>query len=90
MAKSVDIARALKDRSYFNSLGEEDKAIVRNASPIGESRLDHQDLSSVSGGLAGGEAIQSTTTSTTVENCWCKPSQAEPAATDPPYCICDC
>jgi hypothetical protein len=91
MAKHVDIARALKDRSYFNSLGEEEKAIVRNASPIGESRLDDQDLDSVSGGLAGGESLQSTTTSSSVEDCWCKPTQGESvAATDPPLCMCDC
>lgn len=90
MSKPVDIARALKDRSYFDSLGEEEKAIVRNASPIGEPRLDDQDLDSVSGGLAGGEGLQATTTSTIIQYCTCDPFRISSATTDPDPCICDC
>jgi mersacidin/lichenicidin family type 2 lantibiotic len=50
MAK-VDIARALKDRTYFNSLSPEEQAQVRAANPAGEVEVDDTSLDSVSGGL---------------------------------------
>jgi mersacidin/lichenicidin family type 2 lantibiotic len=74
MAKNVDIARALKDRNYFNSLSDEDKAAVRKASPVGESNLSDKDLDSVRGGLGGGENIESTTTTTNLTSCTCPTS----------------
>jgi mersacidin/lichenicidin family type 2 lantibiotic len=61
---NIDIARALKDKAYFNSLTEEQKAMVRRANPSGESNLNDKDLDSVSGGLGGGEELEATTTST--------------------------
>ena len=89
MAKSVDIARALKDPSYFNSLGEEEKAIVRNASPIGDPGLDDRDLDSVSGGLAGGDSSLSTTTTTNPQVCVCGPGD-QLASLSEPSCECTC
>jgi hypothetical protein len=71
MAKHVDIARALKDRDYFNSLSEEEKETVRKASPVGGSGLRDKDLDSVSGGLGGGESLQGTTTTTNLTSCTC-------------------
>jgi mersacidin/lichenicidin family type 2 lantibiotic len=71
MDKKVDIARALKDRNYFNSLSDADKATVRKASPVGESDLHDKDLDSVSGGLGGGENVESTTTTTNLTSCLC-------------------
>jgi mersacidin/lichenicidin family type 2 lantibiotic len=50
MAK-VDIARALKDRDYFNTLSEEEKAQVRAANPAGEVDVNDDDLDTVSGGI---------------------------------------
>jgi hypothetical protein len=65
MAK-VDIARALKDKAYFNSLTEDEKAQVRAQSGMGKSEISDKDLDSVSGGLEGGDVAQDTTTSTNV------------------------
>jgi hypothetical protein len=89
MAKHVDIARALKDRDYFNSLSEEEKEMVRKASPVGGSGLHDQDLDSVSGGLAGGEGLQSTTTSTILLYCTCDGSPALSTGTESD-CPCGC
>lgn len=71
MAKNVDIVRALKDPTYFNTLSDDEKAIVRKASPVGDSKLSDTDLDSVSGGLGGGENIESTTTTTNLTSCTC-------------------
>jgi mersacidin/lichenicidin family type 2 lantibiotic len=67
----IDIARALKDKTYFNSLTEEQKAIVRKANPSGEADVSDQELDSVSGGLSGGDLAASTTTTTDLKQCTC-------------------
>lgn len=92
MAK-IDLARALKERAYFDSLSADDQHRVRSASPIG-SGLSDRDLETVSGGLEGGrEALASTTTTTQATHCAvCDASVAIPAATGlgdpPPTCCC--
>lgn len=53
----VDIARALKDKDYFNSLSEAEKAQVRAADPSGDVEVSDDNLDSVSGGLIGGENV---------------------------------
>ncbi len=83
MAK-VDIARALKDSHYFNSLTAEEKAQVKAADPSGEMEVNDTDLDSVSGGLgervaaisgsgSTGTVTGTGTTSRTIEpqNCNC-------------------
>jgi mersacidin/lichenicidin family type 2 lantibiotic len=45
----VDIARALKDKSYYNSLTAEEKSLVPG-NPAGDSALSETDLDNVSGG----------------------------------------
>jgi mersacidin/lichenicidin family type 2 lantibiotic len=91
---NIDIARALKDKSYFNSLTEEEKRMVRQANPAGESDLSDSDLDTVSGGLGGGEGLEATTTSTQVAcSCPANPagetSQAV-APDNPGGCACSC
>jgi len=61
---NIDIARALKDKTYFNSLTDDQKAQVRAANPAGESSLNESELDTVSGGLGGGEETLATTTTT--------------------------
>jgi len=68
---NVDIARALKDRTYFNSLTDEQKEMVRKASPVGGSGVSDKDLDSVSGGLGGGDNLEGTTTTTNLSSCTC-------------------
>jgi len=70
----IDFARAAKDRAYFNGLSEAEQALVREASPIGQVDVTDQQLESVSGGLSGGDHIESTTTTTTLVSCTCSPS----------------
>lgn len=66
----LDIARALRDKQYFNSLSDEEKARVRAEGGLDESEITDEDLESVSGGLEGGVSAQDTTTSTDVAcNC---------------------
>ncbi len=67
---NIDIARALKDRAYFDGLSEQERQQVRAASPVGSAELSEADLESVSGGLEGGDKVAITTT-TTRENCTC-------------------
>jgi len=84
MAK-LDIARALKDRGYFNSLTEEEKAQVRAANPSGDVDVNDDDLDSVSGGLGERIAAITGTGSTAVGSF----DAAEPV--DPPQnCNCNC
>lgn len=90
MAKHVDIARALKDREYFNSLSEEDKEMVRKASPVGGSGLRDKDLDSVSGGLGGGESLQGTTTTTNLTSCTCGKTIDNPSLQAEGDCTCAC
>lgn len=45
----VDIARALKDKAYYNSLTTEEKSMVPG-NPAGDSALSEADLDGVSGG----------------------------------------
>ena len=70
MAKSIDIARALKDKKYFNSLPPEQQAQVQSANPVGIVHLEDSDLETVSGGLEGGAATEVTTT-TGAGTCGC-------------------
>ncbi|HTQ80245.1 MAG TPA: mersacidin/lichenicidin family type 2 lantibiotic [Thermoanaerobaculia bacterium] len=63
--KKVDIVRALRDRDYFESLTEEEKALVREANPIGAVQLDDAVLTSVSGGLVGKAVAAATGTGST-------------------------
>ena len=90
---NVDIARALKDKTYFNSLSEEQKAVVRAANPAGEPSLDDSDLDTVSGGLGGGDELMATT-STTDLSCSCSStSPSDSLKTDTNgigSCVCDC
>lgn len=68
----LDIARALRDKNYFNSLSEEDKARVRAEGGLDHSEITDDDLESVSGGLEGGVSAQDTTTTTDEdETCSC-------------------
>jgi hypothetical protein len=91
MAKHVDIARALKDRDYFNSLSEEEKEMVRKASPVGGSGLRDKDLDSVSGGLGGGESLQGTTTTTNLQQCLCNADGSiDSNQASPNDCTCAC
>jgi mersacidin/lichenicidin family type 2 lantibiotic len=90
MANSnFDIARAMKDQAYFNSLSDEQKAVVRAANPVGEAGLGDQDLDSVSGGLEGGDLAASTTTTTDLKQCTCgsTASMSRSVAAD---CTCAC
>jgi mersacidin/lichenicidin family type 2 lantibiotic len=91
---NVDIARALKDKTYFNSLSEEQKAVVRAANPAGEPSLDDSDLDTVSGGLGGGEELMATTT-TSASSCSCSGTTAPAGeiglnATSGGSCACNC
>jgi len=52
--KHLDIARALKDKDYFNSLTPEQQAVVTAAGGVGLTSLGDEVLESVSGGLEGG------------------------------------
>ena len=47
----VDIARALKDKAYYNSLTAAEKATVPG-NPAGDSELSDSELDKVSGGAA--------------------------------------
>jgi len=86
---NIDIARALKDKSYFNSLTDEQKATVRKANPAGEPTLNDSDLDSVSGGLGGGEHTEATTT-TTDGTCSCSVGGATPVMDSASGCSCVC
>jgi mersacidin/lichenicidin family type 2 lantibiotic len=83
---NIDIARALKDKSYFNSLTDEQKAMVRQANPAGESNLSDSDLDTVSGGLGGGESTETTTT-TGEGACTCL-GTPEPGGSQTSGCVC--
>ncbi len=88
MANSkLDVARALKDQAYFNSLTEEEKATVRAANPVGEGNIGDHDLDSVSGGLEGGVSATSTTTTTDLQQCTCGATSASLASDG---CTCSC
>lgn len=93
MAK-IDIARALKDRAYFDTLSEQEKQQVRMQSPVGASGLSDKDLESVSGGLEGGDKIASTTTTTKLTSCSCRSAApslpTEPSLPSEPSCGCAC
>jgi len=86
MAK-LDIARALKDRGYFNSLSEEEKAQVRAANPSGDMDVTDDDLDSVSGGL-GARTAAITGTGSTGPSIGVGGGVDEP--TDPQNCNCNC
>ena len=57
----IDIARALKDPTYFNTLTEAEKAEVKAANPAGEASVTDDDLDSVSGGLGGKDSAAAAT-----------------------------
>ena len=69
----IDIARALKDKNYFNSLTDEQKRIVRQANPAGNADVSDADLDTVSGGLGGGEEMEASTSSSRT-SCHCSVS----------------
>jgi len=83
MANQVDIARALKDRDYFNSLTPEEQKMVQSSGGVGTGDVTDADLESVSGGLEGDAAVAVTTTST-VKTCQQCPGGSEQAV----VCIC--
>jgi|SwirhirootsSR3_FD_contig_31_5984785_length_320_multi_2_in_0_out_0_1 hypothetical protein len=53
MSNQVDIARALKDKAYFNSLTPEQQEMVRHEGGVGDATITDDSLDSVSGGLGG-------------------------------------
>lgn len=65
MPSKIDVARALKDKDYFQSLTSEEQEQVRAAGGVGASEIADSDLESVSGGLEGGAAVLATSTSGT-------------------------
>jgi hypothetical protein len=79
---NLDMARALRDKEYFNSLSDADKARVREEAGVGATSVSDSDLDEVSGGLAGGLRAAETTT-TTKGSCEC------PASLDGCACSCD-
>jgi len=81
----IDIARALKDETYFSSLTDQEKALVRQVNPVGEGGLSDDQLDTVSGGLGGGDVIDSTTTTTELKECTCGAAPAAVAG-----CTCSC
>jgi hypothetical protein len=96
---NLDIARALKDKTYFNSLTDADKAKVRASSSAGDATLKDSELDTVSGGLGGGEELMATTT-TTAGTCSCSstttppgdiaPIEIGPGANAEGSCSCSC
>lgn len=58
----IDIARALKDKAYFNSLTADEQKEVRTAGGVGGDLTD-ENLESVSGGLEGGDSALYTSSS---------------------------
>jgi hypothetical protein len=58
----IDIARALKDKNYFNSLTADEQKEVREAGGVGGDLMD-ENLESVSGGLEGGDTLNYTSSS---------------------------
>jgi hypothetical protein len=62
MPTPIDIARALKDKSYFNSLTPDEQKQVREAGGVGGDLTDSS-LESVSGGLEGGDTLAYTSSS---------------------------
>jgi hypothetical protein len=58
----IDIARALKDKTYFNSLTADEQKEVRAAGGVGGDLTD-ENLESVSGGLEGGDSALYTSSS---------------------------
>lgn len=58
----IDIARALKDKNYFNSLTADQQKEVRVAGGVGGELAD-ENLESVSGGLEGGDTLNYTSSS---------------------------
>jgi len=84
----VDIARAMKDKTYFNTLTPAQKETVRASNPVGEGRLSDADLDTVSGGLEGGDKPEATTTSTK-SACTCTATTIETTRTvDGCVCVC--
>lgn len=57
---NFDIARALKDKDYFNSLTDDQRATVKAAQPVGEAELSDTALEEVSGGLTDAEQLPET------------------------------
>jgi len=66
----VDIARALKDKSYYNSLTAEEKSMVPG-NPAGDSTLSETDLDDVSGGLMASTTKVCHSKRTTITGCGC-------------------
>jgi hypothetical protein len=62
MSTPIDIARALKDKTYFNSLTTDEQKQVREAGGVGGDLTDSS-LESVSGGLEGGDTLAYTSSS---------------------------
>lgn len=75
---SVDIARALKDKEYYESLTPEQKSLVPT-NPVGEAELSDADLELAAGG-------QTVITGTgTGQTCQCTASQS---GTGGGTCVC--
>jgi mersacidin/lichenicidin family type 2 lantibiotic len=85
----LDIARALKDKAYFNSLTDDQKAKVRAANPVGEKSISDADLDSVSGGVAGAVAAETTTTTAGTCKCPVAAPATESLSVDA-SCACSC
>lgn len=52
MSSQIDIARALKDKDYFNSLTPDQQAMVRKEGGVGDASITDDVLESVSGGFS--------------------------------------
>lgn len=79
MSQEVDIARAMKDKDYYNGLSKEQRALVPK-NPAGEVELSDEALDAVAGGAQQ--------TGTGAENCFCVLTRT--ADSTGGHCDCHC
>ncbi|HKI01919.1 MAG TPA: mersacidin/lichenicidin family type 2 lantibiotic [Thermoanaerobaculia bacterium] len=80
MERKVDIARALKDKGYYNSLNDAERALVPE-NPVGSIELSDADLENASGGLID-------QTGTGAPECRCEKTQTADSNGGACYCTC--
>lgn len=81
MSKKVDTVRALRDKDYYNSLTQEEQALVPT-NPAGDVALNDEALDAVSGGAVADQ------TGTGSENCFCVLTKTADSAGG--HCDCHC